>query len=377
MRERWRMAPLLVLVLLAVIFFTKEAKAAESAYQQERVVRPQMLVTGSLSNKTPVYAVEGGKVPSWQIKALEEAGISSSMSEYDICLRLYGYIGETLAPAGRTVGPEAALAAGEGSPADYSALFQELAKAMDIDCYVAVGIAPGRGGSWNMVITQNQIYGVDSYYGDTSGKNCAMMEGHRMEGYTLRNTKSYATRYTARAETAVTERVIYVGDSRMKAASTQSPALRGEVFIAESGQGLAWYRETAREQLMESLTADCAVLTNLGVNDTGNIEGYLSEYEKLIKAHPGIRLYVASVNPVGPGYRLGSTTYESMTDSIQDFNQALREFAQANENVFYVDTYDFVQERLETKDNLHYTRNLNQQILSLWREAVYGGRLPQ
>ncbi|MDE5596946.1 MAG: SGNH/GDSL hydrolase family protein, partial [Lachnospiraceae bacterium] len=93
--------------------------------------------------------------------------------------------------------------------------------------------------------------------------------------------------------------VIFVGDSRF----VQMQASVGAndcTWIAESAKGYKWFEEKAIPRIDNCVGKGSKILINLGVNDTGNIQKYIT----LVNAKAaewtskGATVYYASVNPV-------------------------------------------------------------------------------
>ena len=103
------------------------------------------------------------------------------------------------------------------------------------------------------------------------------------------------------------DRIYFVGDSRMVDTKL---ALGGLVpsnvqFVAKGQQGLSWLKSTGYKELLravskQSRTARKAVVVNLGVNDLGNADAYVTYMQTIAKnlKRYNCKMYYLSVNPV-------------------------------------------------------------------------------
>lgn len=149
--------------------------------------------------------------------------------------------------------------------------------------------------------------------------------------------------------------IIMVGDSRtvgMKAAVGGSMT-----YIGEVGQGLAWLKSTATEKLVKLGNKDKlngkAVVFNLGVNDLGNVSGYISYMNTLGKVlnRYGATVYFMTVNPV---YNKLAKTWSVVRNSgVIAFNKAM---VAGLTGYGIIDSYDeLVFSKFSTVDGVHYT----------------------
>lgn len=163
------------------------------------------------------------------------------------------------------------------------------------------------------------------------------------------------------------EKIIFVGDSRtqgMKDATGSS-----DVYIAKVGEGYYWLNNTAVKSLKEKLEAypKAKVIFNLGVNDLGNVQSYISWYKNLMKSYPETAFYFVSVNPIekklakNKGYNV---TYVNNT-KIKAFNAKIK----AAFPTKYIDSYTylsdngyFVSQGKGTVDGIHYTTAVSKVI---------------
>lgn len=147
----------------------------------------------------------------------------------------------------------------------------------------------------------------------------------------------YMVVFTSRQDTMVTsftkpkstyDRVYFVGDSRtvQMEQAVSGKAASNVKFIAQSSQGLEWFKETGWQQLYKDIksrkkTAKKAVIINLGVNDMSNVYSYVDFMVKVAaKLEPyNCSLYYMSVNPVNTQMAKERGTTKSAA-KVENFN---------------------------------------------------------
>ena len=143
--------------------------------------------------------------------------------------------------------------------------------------------------------------------------------------------------------TAVSDNIIFVGDSRFVGMFMYVDS--DATVIAEIGKGYKWLIDTADPELRAALTDDSIVIFNLGVNDLGNAAKYVDYINNLQAEFPNITIYYMSVNPVE------QTTVSN--ESIDSFNEIISNGITAT----YLDTNTYLQENgFSTTDGLHYSK---------------------
>ena len=147
--------------------------------------------------------------------------------------------------------------------------------------------------------------------------------------------------------------IILVGDSRtvgMKA------AVGGRMtYIGEVSQGLAWLKSTAAPRLLDmgDRLNGKAVVFNLGVNDLGNVNAYISYMNSLGRTlqRYGATVYFMTVNPVCN--KLAKTWSVVRNSGVIAFNKAM---AAGLVGYGIIDSYDeLVFSKFATIDGVHYT----------------------
>lgn len=152
---------------------------------------------------------------------------------------------------------------------------------------------------------------------------------------------------------------IFVGDSRT--VGLQEAVGSSDTYIAKWGQGYEWFVQTGRNKLEKTLKEYpySAVIFNLGVNDMGNVEAYVREYQELQADYPKARFYFMSLNPVEETFLRASGYGSRDNASIEVFNDRMKQVFGS----FYINTYDWMIEQeyvLDlphghgTTDGLHY-----------------------
>lgn len=165
---------------------------------------------------------------------------------------------------------------------------------------------------------------VDGYYLDATGKKTAQIS----EG-----------------------EYIFLGDSRMVGMS--SAVSSSDIkYIAKVSMGYSWLKSTGGPELKSYLNVNpnVKVVLALGINDLGNIQSYITYYQKLIEAYPSTKFYVLSVNPV-EDKKAASNGYTVKNSQIRTFNKKLK----AAFSSIYLNSYTYLkQQGISTVDGIHY-----------------------
>lgn len=144
---------------------------------------------------------------------------------------------------------------------------------------------------------------------------------------------------------------LFVGDSRtlglQKALKANSPDDKCR-FVAAEGEGFDWFSKEGIEAMDKELkkAPSSIVVLNLGVNDPGSADSYISSYQQVMQNYPEADFYVMSVNPVSDTCQLISNQV------IDEFNQKLKAAFPDQ----YLDLYNFLLSGglNTTEDGLHY-----------------------
>ncbi len=145
---------------------------------------------------------------------------------------------------------------------------------------------------------------------------------------------------------AVVAPVIFVGDSR----TVQTHELMGETgvtWIAENSKGYNWFVENAIPRIDSCAGKGSKIVINLGVNDLGNIDRYITLVnQKAIEWRAkGAKVYYETVNPVS------ENPYAS-EDKVVYFNNKIKN---GLIGVNIINTHDYLMSTgYRLRDGLHY-----------------------
>lgn len=157
--------------------------------------------------------------------------------------------------------------------------------------------------------------------------------------------------------------VILVGDSRF----VQMQDNVGEnscTWIAESGKGYNWFNENAIARIDGSVGKGSKILINLGVNDPGNLNNYLT----LVNAKAaewvgkGARVYYASVNPVWENPYVTEEQVEYFNSQLQN---GLSGDVQWIDSHSYLDSIGY-----KLVDGLHYNAETYQNLYAYFMSCL-------
>ena len=155
-------------------------------------------------------------------------------------------------------------------------------------------------------------------------------------------------------------------------------------FVAASGQGLNWLKSTGYQELLNrvgngasSKAKPIAVIFNLGVNDMGNIDKYVT-YMKSIAPElekRGCKLFYMSVNPVNNEILKSDGVKKRPEETLRSFNAAIKSKLCGKKDAYkYIDSYSFLMKNgfgtnagqfghdAEHDDGLHYTVNTSKRL---------------
>lgn len=154
-------------------------------------------------------------------------------------------------------------------------------------------------------------------------------------------------------------KVIMVGDSRFSGMSSVSTSASC-VWICRDGAGYSWLTGTADQLIEDSIEDNCAIVFNLGVNDTDSQIDYINYINGKIDGwvEKGADFYFMTVNPVDESRYSGSIN----NNMIEDFNNTL--MSNLSDWAAFIDTYSYLVENgFATSDGLHYESSTYQDIL--------------
>lgn len=152
-----------------------------------------------------------------------------------------------------------------------------------------------------------------------------------------------------------TSGIIFVGDSRTEGMRDAIGEDDKKKFICKVGEGLAWLKNTAYEQLKDMCDKypDYYVVFNFGINDLG-VDNYISYYKNTIEKNIKNKIIHMSVNPIDQA-KAKSAGYTDITnDLIKSFNIKYKEYAGNS----YLNTFNYLlKEGFNASDGIHYDNN--------------------
>lgn len=157
--------------------------------------------------------------------------------------------------------------------------------------------------------------------------------------------------------------VIFVGDSRfvqMKSSVGDNPC----TWIAESSKGYKWLNENAIARIDNCVGKGSKVLINLGVNDPGNIQNYLTLVNAKAEewTSKGATVYYASVNPVWDNPYVTE-------EQVKIFNSQLQ--GGLSGNIHYIDSHSYLESiGYKLVDGLHYSTETNQNLYAYYMSCM-------
>ena len=142
--------------------------------------------------------------------------------------------------------------------------------------------------------------------------------------------------------------LIFVGDSRT--VGMENAISPDATVIAKVGAGYDWLKSKAAAEIEAAITDSSVLIFNLGINDLGNVTGYIDYLQELQNNHPDLQIVYVTINPVG------KTTITN--EEIDEFNAQIM---QAGLNVLDTNTW-LKEEGFDTWDGLHYTEESSKAI---------------
>ena len=158
---------------------------------------------------------------------------------------------------------------------------------------------------------------------------------------------------------------IFVGDSRT-VGMHETVGDSGCVWIGQVSAGLSWFQDTAVGEIDESVTQGSVIIINMGVNDLGNVWGYIDLLKEKIPQwmEKGAEVYYMSVNPVE------NHPYISNED-IANFNNIL--YNNLPSETGWIETNSYLLESgYSTQDGVHFDAATYQKIFNYTMEVLSG-----
>lgn len=161
--------------------------------------------------------------------------------------------------------------------------------------------------------------------------------------------------------------IIFIGDSRTVCMHNVIGDAKGTVWSAEVGQGFSWLESTGYPSIEPFIQDNSKVVIWLGVNDTKDIDSYISYYNSLSSelSKSGSKLYVVNIGPVDESV----STNSIHNSSIESFNKSL--LTNLDDSISYIDIYSALKNHgYVTADGLHYQNGTSKYIYNYIHGAV-------
>ncbi|MBD5515421.1 MAG: SH3 domain-containing protein [Lachnospiraceae bacterium] len=157
--------------------------------------------------------------------------------------------------------------------------------------------------------------------------------------------------------------VIFVGDSRFVQMQASVEA-NSCTWIAESAKGYAWFEEKAIPRIDGCVGSGSKILINLGVNDTRNVQKYIT----LVNAKAaewtalGATVYYASVNPVWENPYVTE-------EQVEYFNTQMQ--SSLSSDVHWIDSHSYLTSvGYRLVDGLHYSTETYQTLYAYFMSCM-------
>lgn len=157
--------------------------------------------------------------------------------------------------------------------------------------------------------------------------------------------------------------VILVGDSRF-VQMQENVGANSCTWIAESAKGYAWFEEKAIPRIDGCVGSGSKILINLGVNDPGNHQKYLT----LVNAKAaewtalGAAVYYASVNPVWENPYVTE-------EQVKYFNSQMQ--SGLSSDVHWIDSHSYITSiGYKLVDGLHYNAETYQNLYAYFMSCM-------
>ena len=157
--------------------------------------------------------------------------------------------------------------------------------------------------------------------------------------------------------------VIFVGDSRfvqMQNSVGENPC----TWIAESAKGYKWLNENAVARIDNCVGKGSKILINLGVNDTGNLQNYLTLVNAKAEewTSKGASVYYSSVNPVWENPYVTE-------EQVEYFNTQLQNGL--SDNVHWIDSHSYLNSiGYKLVDGLHFSSDTYQNLYAYYMSCL-------
>ena len=188
---------------------------------------------------------------------------------------------------------------------------------------------------------------VNSWVGNSYvGKNGARVVNRTVDGRKINKSGELQ-------KISQKDKLIIVGASRIVDMSV-AVSSSDTVFIAKSGMGYSWLKDTAGPRLITYLKQNprCRVVFQLGNNDMQNINAYIAYYRNLMKKYPDTEFYFLDATP-------GSGSAAFRNNARQKFNARMKEAFGKR----CIGGYDYlVSIHFTTLDGMHYPADISKKL---------------
>ena len=157
--------------------------------------------------------------------------------------------------------------------------------------------------------------------------------------------------------------VILVGDSRFVQMQA-SVGANSCTWIAESSKGYVWFEEKAIPRIDNCVGSGSKILINLGVNDPGNIQKYITLVNTKAAewTAKGATVYYASVNPVWENPYVTEAQVEYFNSQMQSGLSA---------DVHWIDSHSYlISVGYRLVDGLHYSSETYQALYAYFMSCM-------
>ena len=211
---------------------------------------------------------------------------------------------------------------------------------------------------WNNSATTNSNMTPTTYTNKSVFEEFTNMNKNRISQTTTNRVKH-------KEKTKTYNQVVLVGDSRFYGQSNYNLKNDKTTYIAKSGEGLAYLKQIT--STMKTYDSDkAAFVINMGVNDLGNVNNYISYINSLATQLKGT-VYYLSVNPVDE-VKEKQYKYTVKNSDIDSFNQKMKN---GLEGVKYLDSNSYLKETgYTTSDGVHYTKDTYTKIYNFISSKV-------
>ena len=130
-----------------------------------------------------------------------------------------------------------------------------------------------------------------------------------------------------------------------------------DIFISESGEGLAWMKSIGIPEATKYMEDGTALIILMGVNDLYNLNEYIDYINTNYSdwTSKGVTVYFVSVNPCDGSYA------SVLNNHIDIFNAGMKKALSSD--IRYIDTYNnLIKTGFNSPDGLHYNKETSKKI---------------